>query len=57
MEARLRYFEGCPHWRTMYYRLRSALRAEGMWTTELILEPVGTPDAPGGGLQEVVRGS
>ena len=28
----------------MYYRLRSALRAEGMWATELILEPAGTPE-------------
>jgi hypothetical protein len=44
MEVRLRYFEGCPHWRTMYYRLRAALRAEGMSTTEPILEPVDISD-------------
>lgn len=44
MEVRLRYFEGCPHWRTMYYRLRAALRAERMPGSEPILESVDTRD-------------
>jgi len=40
MEVRLRYFGGCPHWRTMHDRLREALRAEGMASVEPVLERV-----------------
>ena len=44
MNVTLRYFEGCPHWRTMHDRLREALRAEGMADVELILERVETAE-------------
>lgn len=40
MEVRLRYFEGCPHWRIMHDRLREVLRAQGRADVELILEQV-----------------
>jgi hypothetical protein len=44
MEVRLRYFDGCPHWRTMHDRLREALRAEDLANIEPILELVATPE-------------
>lgn len=44
MEVRLRYFEGCPHWRIMHDRVREALRAEGMANVEPILERVETAE-------------
>jgi hypothetical protein len=44
MEVLLRYFEGCPHWQTMHDRLSEALRAEGIASTEPILERVETPE-------------
>ena len=44
MEIRLRYFDGCPHWRTMHDRLREALRAEGLANVEPILERVDTSE-------------
>jgi hypothetical protein len=44
IEIRLRYFEGCPHWRLMNDRLHDALRAEGMSDVEPILEPVETAE-------------
>jgi hypothetical protein len=44
MNVTLRYFEGCPHWRTAHDRLREALRAEGMADVEPVLERVETPE-------------
>jgi hypothetical protein len=44
MEVRLRYFEGCPHWRIMHERLREALRQDGLADVEPILERVETDD-------------
>ena len=38
----LQHFEGCPHWQTMYVRLREAMRAEGMADVEPLLERVET---------------
>ena len=43
MEIRLRYFEGCPHWKIAQDRLREALLAEDMADVEPILERVETP--------------
>jgi hypothetical protein len=40
LQIRLRYIEGCPHWRTAHDRLREALRAEGMANVEPIVERV-----------------
>ena len=39
----LRYFDGCPHWRTLHDRLRQVLREEGLHDVEPILERVETP--------------
>jgi hypothetical protein len=46
MEIRLRYFEGCPHWKIAQDRLREALLAENMADVEPILERVETPEDP-----------
>ena len=40
----LRYFDGCPHWRIAYDRLRQVLREEGLIDVEPVLELVGTPE-------------
>ena len=40
----LRYFDGCPHWRLVYDRLRQVLREEGLFDIETVLEQVGTPE-------------
>ena len=40
----LRYFDGCPHWRLVYDRLRQVLREEGLFDIETVLERVGTPE-------------
>ncbi len=42
MEIRLRYFEGCPHWQTMFERLREALTSLEMADVEPVLERVET---------------
>jgi hypothetical protein len=44
MEIRLRYFEGCPHWKIAQDRLREALLAEDMADVEPILERLETPE-------------
>jgi hypothetical protein len=44
MEIRLRYFEGCPHWKIAQDRLREALLAEDIADVEPILEHVDTPE-------------
>jgi hypothetical protein len=44
MNVTLRYFQGCPHWRTAHDRLREALRAEGMADVEPVLERVETAE-------------
>jgi hypothetical protein len=40
----LRYFDGCPHWRIAYDRLRQVLREEGLIDVEPVLELVVTAD-------------
>jgi hypothetical protein len=40
----LRYFDGCPHWRLVYDRLRQVLREEGLINDEPVLERVETPE-------------
>jgi len=40
----LRYFDGCPHWRTLYDRLRQVLREEGLLDVEPVLELVETAE-------------
>jgi hypothetical protein len=42
LRVTLRYFDGCPHWRTLYDRLRQVLREEGLTDVEPLLEQVGT---------------
>ncbi len=44
LRVTLRYFDGCPHWRTVYDRLRQVLREEGLIDIEPVLEQVGAPD-------------
>ena len=44
MEIRLRYFEGCPHWKIAHGRLLEALRAESLAHVRPILERVETPE-------------
>ena len=44
LRVTLRYFDGCPHWRTLYDRLRQVLREEGLLDVEPVLEQVGTPE-------------
>jgi len=39
----LRYFDGCPHWRIAYDRLRQ-MREEGLIDVEPVLELVETPE-------------
>lgn len=41
MRVTLRFFDGCPNWRTAYDRLRDVLREEGV-TVEPVLERVDT---------------
>jgi hypothetical protein len=43
-EVKLRYFDGCPNWRTTYDRLRAVLRDEGMAEIEPTLERIETPE-------------
>ena len=40
----LRYFDGCPHWRILYDRLRQVLREDGPTDVELVLQQVETPE-------------
>jgi len=40
----LRYFDGCPHWRIAYDRLRQVLHEEGLIDVEPLLELVVTPE-------------
>lgn len=40
----LRYFDGCPHWRTLHDRQRQVLREEGLLDVEPILELVETAE-------------
>jgi len=44
LRVTLRYFDGCPHWRTLYDRLRQALREEGLTDVEPVLDLVETPE-------------
>lgn len=44
MKVSLRYFDGCPHWRTAFDRLRDVLGAEGMADVALVVERVETPE-------------
>ena len=44
MSVTLRYFDGCPNWRTTYERLRDVLREEGMTDIEPILERIETDE-------------
>ncbi len=36
LRVTLRYFDGCPHWRTLYDRLHQVLREEGLLDVELV---------------------
>jgi hypothetical protein len=40
----IRYFDGCPHWRIAYDRLRQVLREEGLIDGGPLLELVETPE-------------
>jgi|SRR5262245_25337628 len=42
LRVTLRYFNGCPHWRTAYYRLAQALEEEGFADVRPILDVVET---------------
>jgi hypothetical protein len=44
LRVTLRYFDGCPHWRTLYDRLRQVLREEGLLDVEPVLELVETAE-------------
>ena len=44
LRVTLRYFDGCPHWRTLYDRVRQVLLEEGLVDVEPVLEQVGTPE-------------
>jgi len=44
LRVTLRYFDGCPHWRILYDRLRQVLREEGLVDVEAVLEQVETPE-------------
>ena len=44
LRVTLRYFDGCPHWRTLYDRLRQVLREEGLTDVEPVLDLVETPE-------------
>ena len=44
LRVTLRYFDGCPHWRLVYDRLRQVLREEGLPDVEPVLEKVETPE-------------
>ena len=37
LRVTLRYFDGCPHWRTLHDRLRQVLREEGLTDVEPVL--------------------
>jgi hypothetical protein len=43
-DVTLRYFDGCPNWRTTDERLRAVLREEGLTAVEPSLERVETPE-------------
>lgn len=44
LRVTLRYFDGCPHWRILYDRLRQVLREDDLIDVELVLEQVETPE-------------
>jgi len=44
LRVTLRYFDGCPHWRTLFDRLRQVLREEGLLDVEPVLEQVETAE-------------
>jgi hypothetical protein len=44
LRVTFRYFDGCPHWRILYDRLRQVLREEGLVSVEPVLEQVTTPE-------------
>jgi hypothetical protein len=44
LRVTLRYFDGCPHWRILYDRLRQVVREDGLIDVELVLEQVETPE-------------
>ena len=44
MDVRLRYFDGCPSWKTTYERLHDVLDELGLSAVEPILERVETPE-------------
>jgi hypothetical protein len=38
LQVTLRYFNGCPHWRTAYHRLTGALEEEGFADVQPVLD-------------------
>jgi len=44
LRVTIRYFDGCPHWRILYDRLRQVLREDGLTDVELVLQQVETPE-------------
>ena len=44
MDVRLRYFDGCPNWRSTYERLATVLEEIGLSDLEIALERVESPE-------------
>jgi len=44
MDLDLRYFDGCPHWRTAEERLRQALATSGQTDVEVTYRKVTSPE-------------